>query len=80
MLFRGQAVGSSLAVPGRQLLFESGYSDLEEFVEVGAEDPQELEPLQQGSPGVLRFVQHSPIELQPRQFAVQKQRWMAQVA
>jgi hypothetical protein len=46
LLFRCQAVGSTLTVAGCLLFLESRHPDLKEFVQVRAEDSQELEPLQ----------------------------------
>ena len=37
------------------------------------EDRQELDPLEQRRPRVLRLVQHAPVELQPGEFAVEVQ-------
>jgi hypothetical protein len=57
-----------------------GDADLEEFVEVGAGDAQEAQSLQQRHALILRLRQHAEIELELRQFAVDVQRRVAQVA
>src|SRR4029077_4551423 len=44
--------------------------DLEELVQVGAEDRQELEPLEPRIGGVRRFLEAPAVELQPGQLAV----------
>ena len=48
---------------GLHLLLQAADADHEELVEVGAEDGQELEPLQQRHLRVLRLFQHAAIEL-----------------
>ncbi len=42
----------------RHLLQDAGDADLEELVQIGGEDRQELDPLEQGGCGVLGDVQH----------------------
>ena len=51
--------------PGVQLLLQSGDPDLEELVEVAAEDGEELEALEQRIRGVRGFFQHARVELEP---------------
>jgi hypothetical protein len=63
----------------RRLLLEAGHAHLEELVEVAAEDREELESLEQGSARVERFVQHTAIELEPRELAVQIQRGVPKI-
>src|SRR5690606_23198414 len=53
-------------------------ADLEEFVEVGAADAQETQPLQQRHRRILRLRQHAEVEVQLRQLAVGVQRGIAQ--
>ena len=57
--------------PGVQLLLQSGDPHLEEFVEVAAENGEELEALEQRVGGVRGFFQHARVELEPGQLAVQ---------
>ena len=47
--------------------------DHEEFVEVRRDDGSELDPLEEGIGPIGRFFQHSLVEGQPRQFAVDEQ-------
>ena len=56
---------------GAELLFESADALHEELVEVGADDGNELEALEQGRALVLGLVQHPPVELEPGELAVQ---------
>ena len=59
---------------GLHLLLQAADADHEELVEVGREDGQELEALQQRHRRVLGLLQHAAIELQPAQLAVDVQR------
>ncbi len=77
--FRGHSVVAALGVAGAHLFLEAGDADLEELVKVGAEDAEELQALEEGSTGVQRLVQHPPIELEPAQLTVEKERRMGQV-
>jgi hypothetical protein len=52
---------------------------LVELVEIGAEDGQELEPLEQRSAGVAGLVQNSAVELEPGELSIQVERGIAQV-
>lgn len=67
-----QAVGQRLA--GRQPLrfFERGDADFEELVEVGRDNAEKLEPLQQRHAGVFGLRQHAAIEFNQAQFSVQQ--------
>src|SRR5207253_8610472 len=47
------------------------YPDLEELVQVGAEDRQELEPLEPRVRGVGGLFEHPRVELEPGQLAVE---------
>ena len=60
---------SSRAWPG-----EAGDAHHDELVEVLARDRQEAQPLEQRMVGVLRFLQHAPVELQPGNLAVDEAR------
>jgi hypothetical protein len=48
---RGEAVDARLAAARVLLLHQAGDADLEEFVEVGADDGEELGALEQGVSG-----------------------------
>ena len=54
------------------LLFQSGDPHLEEFIEIGADDAEELQPFQQRIGGVQRLVEHALVEFQPAQLAIEK--------
>jgi hypothetical protein len=56
---------------GAQLLLEAADALHEEFVEIGVDDGQELDPLQQRCALVLGLVQHPAVEVQPGQFPVE---------
>jgi hypothetical protein len=53
-----------------RLFAQARHADHEELVEVRAEDRQELHPLQQGIGRVLGLLEHTRVELQPAQLAV----------
>ncbi|TXT25305.1 MAG: Uncharacterized protein FD134_1116 [Gallionellaceae bacterium] len=59
--------------PGHaELLFQAGDADLEELVQVAADDAQVLQPLQQRDGGILRLRQHAPVKFQLPQLAVEE--------
>ena len=70
LLARRQAVQTQFAGRGLDLLHESGDADLEELVEVGADDGEELDSFQQRILGGLRLFQDPAIERQPALLAV----------
>ena len=49
---------------------EAGDADHEELVEIGCRDRQEADALEQRMARILRFLEHAPVELQPRELAV----------
>ena len=51
----------------------------EELVEVGADDGEELDALEQGMVAVQRLVEDPLIELEPAQLAIDVQRWIAEI-
>src|SRR6202171_5163501 len=69
-LGRTQAIGPNVARRALDLLLDAGDANLEEFVEVGAEDGQKFYALDQWLGRVLRFLQDAPIELEPAQLAI----------
>ena len=71
LLGGGHAVGRLVRRAGLGLPPEPGHADLEELVEVGREDREELHPLEQGIARVTRLVEHARVELDPRQLAVE---------
>jgi len=62
LLGRGAPVGRFLLDPEQLLALQPGNPCHEEFVEVGARNRQESQPLEQRMGGVLRFLQHPPIK------------------
>ena len=50
-----------------------------EFVEVVLRDREESEPLQQRRALVHGLVEHAPVEVQPAEFRVEVERWMARL-
>ncbi|MNZ84986.1 hypothetical protein D3C78_1037600 [compost metagenome] len=72
-LMRLQAVGTGLFTGEVDLLLQAGDADLEELVEVAGEDQQELEAFEQRVVLVQRLFQHTDIELQLREFAMNVQ-------
>ena len=71
LLLGRSPVGGPLGHARFYLLFEGRHAHHEKFIQVGAEDRRELQPLQQGVAIVHRLVQHSPVELNPTQFPVE---------
>ena len=66
-----ESVGCVAAHAGRKLLLQAGYPDLEELVEVRAEDREELRPLEQGQRRVLGEREHARVEVEPGELAVE---------
>jgi hypothetical protein len=59
-------------VAGRFLLLhDAGYPDLEEFVEVGADDREEADALEERDGGVFREFQDAAVKAEPTEFAVE---------
>jgi hypothetical protein len=71
LLGRGAPVRAGDGQASGQLVLERGHPDLEELVEVLAEDGQELAPLEHGDPLVLRQGQNPLVEVEPGQLAIQ---------
>jgi hypothetical protein len=69
-LGRRESVRAAVLVPRVDTTLQPGHPDHEELVEVGAEDRQELDPLQQGHSLVLGLGQDAAVELQPGQLPV----------
>ena len=59
---------------GLFLLHEAGHADLEELVQVGADDGKEADALQQRDGFVFREFQHASIEGEPTEFAIKHRR------
>src|SRR5207244_8860174 len=67
---RTQSIRSNIARFAFDLLFNPSDADLEELVQVRAEDAKKLHPLDQRLGRILRFLENTTIELEPAQFAV----------
>ena len=65
------AVEGQFMHPRADLLLEAADPLHEKFVQVGADDGNEFQPLQQRCPLVLRLMKHPAVEFQPGQFPVQ---------
>jgi hypothetical protein len=65
-----QAIGPHVARFAFDLLLDPGDANLEKFVEISAEDGEELHPLDQRLRRVLRFLENAPIEFEPTQLAI----------
>src|SRR5690606_996412 len=67
---RGAAVGADLRQAEADLLLDARDPDLVELVQVGAEDRQEPQPLEQRQALVLGLLQHPTVELELAQLPV----------
>ena len=65
------ALGRRRADAGLELLLQARHAHLEELVEVGAEDREELRALEQRQRGVLGEREHARVELEPGELAVE---------
>ena len=70
LLVDGQPVRTDLQGARLQQLLQARDPDLEEFVEIGAGDAQELDPFEQRYAAVLRLLQHALIEFQKGQLPI----------
>ena len=66
-----EPVGRGRAHADRELFFEPGHADLEELVDVAAEDREELRPFEQRDRRILGEREHPGLELEHRQFPVE---------
>ena len=57
-----------------ELLAHTGDADLEEFVEIAADDAQEAQTLEQRDGGILRQGEDAPVEREQRKLAVDQRR------
>ena len=64
-LRRRQTVGPAGVDPGLELIMDPGHTDHEELVQVGDEDGQELQSLDQRQALVLGELKHAIVELEP---------------
>ena len=72
LLRRGTTVGCRSRDAGGHLVLQAGDADLEELVEVLAEDREELGPLEQRYVLAFRHRQHTLVEVEPRKLAVEE--------
>jgi hypothetical protein len=79
LLLRRAAVDGQVLDPGADLLLQAADPLHEEFVEVGVDDRQELDALEQRRARVLRLVQNTAVEGKPGELAVQVKLGGAQV-
>jgi hypothetical protein len=70
---RVHAVGADDGSAGFDLGLQAGDADLEELVEVGGDDAQEPQPLEERRGAVLRLRQHAPVERELADLAVEEQ-------
>ena len=78
-LARTEVVGAGLDRAGFDLLLQAGHPDFEEFVQVGAGDAEELQPLQQRGAGIAGLLQYPLVELQQTEFAVDVEVGMTEI-
>src|SRR5436309_14647406 len=69
---RTQTVRPDIARFAFNLLLNPSYTNLEKLIQVRADNGEELNSLDQGLSGVLRFLENAPVELKPAQFAIDK--------
>ena len=69
---RRELAGHRPQVLEAQHLLNSGNADHEKLVEVGREDGEELQPLEQRDCGIHGFFQDSGVEFDPADFAVEE--------
>jgi peroxiredoxin Q/BCP len=64
----GESVGGALGDGAFDLLFESGDADLEELVEVGADDAEEFDAFEQGEGLIEGLLEDALVEFEPAEF------------
>ncbi len=78
-LFRWRhPVGARVADAFLNLPFQAGDAHHEEFVNVGADEREEHQSLEHGITAVLRFLQHTPLEVHQAQLTVDVERGIVQ--
>src|SRR5262249_49159372 len=78
-LFDRHAVGAGAEGDAElDLLLDAADADHEELVEVGLEDGEEFQALQQRNVRALGLLEHAAVELQPAQLTVEIQGWVVQ--
>jgi len=66
----GQTVNASLDNVTLDLLFKASYADLEELIEIGTGDAEELNPFKERVLRVQRLIENALVEFQPAQFSI----------
>ncbi len=74
LLLGRQAVGRDVLAVRAHLLLQHRHANHEELVEVGPDDGEELDALEDRVPAVARLVEHPLVERQPAELAVQVER------
>ena len=65
-----EPVGTRELITGPDVPFQPRHAHHEEFVQIRAEDGEELDALEEGHRGILRLLEHTPVELEPGQLTV----------
>src|SRR5947209_7286082 len=55
---------------GSKLIFQPGYTNHYKFVEVGVEDREKFDALQEWVPGVFSLFKNTTVELNPTEFSI----------
>ncbi len=78
-LARRQAIGTALLAGQSDLVLEARHTNLEELVQIGGEDQQKHQPVEQWMRRIQGLLEHADIELQMRQLAIEIQRWIVKI-
>ena len=72
LVVEGEGLGHAVFGLGEplHLLAQPRHANHHEFVEVAAEDRQELQTFEQQVAGILGFLEHAGVELEPTEFAI----------
>jgi len=74
LLGDGAAVDAEIGAAGAELLLERGHAHHEELVEIGADDGEELDALEQFVAAVARLFEHAALEFEQAELAVDIER------
>ena len=72
LLLGAQTGGGGHGQPGGDAALQAGHAHHEELVEVGSDDGQEVQALQQVQVRILRQLQHAGVEVEPAALAVEE--------
>ena len=67
-----QPAGRGAGDAGGHLVLQRRDADLEELVEVGRADRDELQPFEQRDPGLVGQGKHAAVEVEPAQLSVEQ--------